>query len=419
MDKTTTWYNKIQFASILLFVVCLAIGWRTGLWATLLFGIVSCGCMVAQGHLGNKSLHPSMRWGLLAMVLYWLLLLASMFYTSDSTTGWNLLWLKAVMLIFPLSFLLTDTGYLDANRLRTIGYTLVLAMLAMFFYYCGVGVHKLMDGATLSVVTGMQFDPRHHAYTAMYLDVALIFIYYELYTRWNTVPRWCRTLLIAAVPLLILYVVMVNSRAGVIVLYVVELFAVVHFAVTRRKWWMAALMAVLLAGFTLGMEEILPGHDNRLGETLDDLPADGRMNIYKADLDATLHSPLFGYGGGDYRQILNDQYTINGFEDYSEHGYNSHNQYFETLLSIGAVGLLVLFMWLLWPLLQSWFRMRKGEFDRPLFWLILLFTFTLAANFMFESMLERQMGLQFVGAIMSVMTLVVSLEKNKFGRVEK
>jgi len=419
MNKTTTWYNKLQFVSMLLVVVGIAIDWRVGLWTTMAFGTVSILCMFAQGRPGNRSLAVPLRWGLIAIIAYWLLLLASMLYTSDSATGWTLLWLKAVILIFPLAFLLTDTGYLDAGHLRIVGYTLVASMLAMFFYYCGVGVHKLIDGETLAEVTGMHFDPRHHAYTALYLDVALLFIYYELYTRWNTMPHWLRTALLVAVPLLILYVIMVNSRAGIIVMYVAEVFAVVHFAVTRRRWWQAALLAVLLAGFTIGMESALPGHANRLGETLDDLPADGRMNIYKADLDAALQSPVFGYGGGDYRQVLVDQYGINGYEGYGDRAYNSHNQYFETLLSIGAVGLLVLLLWLAWPMFQAWRLLRKGAFSGPMFWLILMLTFTVAANFLFESMLERQMGLQFIGALMAVMALAINVEQNKFCQKDK
>ncbi len=416
MNKTTTWYNNLQFASMLLVVVGIAIDWRLGLWTTFLFGTVSLVCMFAQGRPGNRSLPTSLRWGLVAIIGYWLLLLASMFYTSDSATGWTLLWLKAVMLVFPLAFLLTDTAYLKANHLRIVGYTLVASMLVMFFYYCGVGVHKLIDGESWAEVTGMHFDPRHHAYTALYLDVALLFIYYELYTRWNTMPLWLRTSLLVSVPLFILYVIMVNSRAGIIVMYIAEGFAVVHFAVTRHRWWQAAILAVLLAGFTLGMESILPGHDNRLGATLDDLPADGRMNIYKADFDAAMQSPIFGYGGGDYRQVLVDQYDINGYEGYGDRAYNSHNQYFETLLSIGAVGLLVLLLWLAWPLFQAWRRMRKGKCGAPMFWLIFMLTFTVAANFLFESMLERQMGLQFVGALIAVMTLAVNVEENKFGQ---
>ena len=40
-------------------------------------------------------------------------------------------------------------------------------------------------------------------------------------------------------------------------------------------------------------------------------------------------------------------------------------------------------------------------------------------NLLFESMLERQMGLLAIGPLLAVMVLIMSVEENKFARLEK
>lgn len=415
-----TWYNKLQFTTMLLAVAGVAIDWRVGLWTAIGFGgasvVAMVGQLVCEHHIGNSSLRAPLRWGLLAMVAYWLLLLASLLYSSDLPAATAVLTLKAALLIFPLSLLLTDTHWLKAGHLRALGYALVLGLVGLFVYCCIHGAVRMSDGATLaSVLSSDKFDMRHHAYSALYLCVALLVVYYELYTRWGRLPRWWRGLLLAVVPLFILYVIIVNSRAGMLVLYAVEVFCVLHFALTRRRWGWAVLLAVLLAGFTVGIEKAMPRHSNRVISTVKDMSSDVRLKIYKNDLDVSLGSPVVGYGAGDYRQELDENYSSHGMS----YEFNAHNQYLETMLSIGFIGLAVLLFWLFWPLGVAFVGLRRGTVGAAVFWLVFMFTFCLTFNCMFESMLERQMGLLFFGPTVSLMLLIINTEQNKFGQLQK
>lgn len=404
--------EQIQFGTLLLAVACIAINWRAGFWATVAFAFVSL--LRLKG--SNPALEPQTRRGLWAIVGYWLLLLFSLVYTDDIASGWNLIAIKASILFFPLAFLLTDTSYLTSKHLRIIGYTLVAALLIMFFYCIGVSTVKLANGASLKEVTDFSFDPRHHAYTALYLTVALVFIYFELVIYWHSLPRWVRRALLGAVPLLIIYIILVNSRSGLLTLYSIELFFVLHYALTRHNWPRAILLAVLLGGFSVGMEVVIPGHDERLVNTISDLSSDGilvdtendsysdvRLMIYKCGIETWLESPVFGHGVGDYQQKLLERFNANNFSGGVESQLNAHNQYIETLLSTGLIGLAVLLFWMLWPTIQAWRTSR-----RDVFWLIAMFTFCFMLGCLFESMLERQMGVLFIGALMAVMTLTVA-----------
>ena len=414
MNKTITWYNRLQYISLLLMAVAIPIGFHQALWASGLLALSSLIAMVAKRRVGNTALCGGLRWGLLFMAGYWLLLLVSMIYTKDTVTGWEILTLKAVLLIFALSFLLADTSWLTPRLMRGVGYAFLASITGVFLYLAGMAVGKMIGGSTLGAVTGPSFDPRHHAYSAIYLAAAMVFIYHELYNHWGEIKPWLRGMLIAVVPLLILYVIMVNSRAGMLTLYIIEATCTVHFALVRRRWWWAALMAVLLAGYTIGMEKALPTHVARVVETIEDLagdePSDARIEINGGSVDAAKKQPLFGYGVGDYRHCLIDQYDENGWESGVSAEYNAHNQYMETILSIGVVGLLLFGAMLVWPLFQAWRRSVNS------LWLILLLTFIVTFNLLFESMLERQMGLLFIGFLYAIMTLIVSCEENKFGR---
>ena len=414
MMKSLTWYQKSQYISMLIMAAAIAVDMHVALWASGLMALTSIISMIAQRHIGNPSLTGGNRWGLLFIVGYWLILLASMLYTDDLVTGWDILTLKAVLLIFSLSFLLTDTGWLSPKLLRGVGYAFLAAMTGVFLYYAGGAVGKMIGGATLASVTGSTFDPRHHAYSAIYLAAALAFVYHELHRHWSELPCWLRAVMIAVVPLMILYVIMINSRAGMLTLYVIEAACTLHFALTRRRWWWAILMAALLAGYTFGMEAALPSHQARVVETIEDVvsdePKDARVQINGSGIDAAKKQPVFGYGVGDYRHCLVEQYDANDFKAGVNAEFNAHNQYVETVLAVGAVGLLLFLTMLAWPLWQAW-RQRSRNL-----WLVLLLSFIIAFNLLFESMLERQMGLLFIGPALVIMTLIVSSEENKFCR---
>lgn len=412
-----TWYNKLQFTTMLLAVAGVIASWQVGLWTAFAFGAASIISLIAQlfdkHRIGNKALHTTARIELLAIIVYWLLLLISILYSSDIHAASGILSTKASLLIFPIAFLLTDTSWLGPRHIRAAGYTMLVALLVSFLYYCGVGIGKLIDGSSLTSVAN-SFDSRHHAYTALYLVSALIIIYFELYNHWTELPKWLRIALLATVPMFILYILMVNSRAGILALYVVEAFCVLHFAITRRRWSIALLMALLLAGFTLGMGHAIHGKSDRVTETINDMSGDVRIKIYKNDFDVSMKKPIVGYGAGDYRQHLDSRHADSGLPR-----CNAHNQYLETTLSIGLIGLAVLLFWLAWPLAVAWVGLYRRKVRASVFWPILMLTFVVAFNLMFESMLERQMGLLFIGPLFALIALVISIEQNKFGQLTK
>lgn len=415
------WQDTLQFVVMVLMGAAMPLSWRLGLWMAVLLAVVSLVKIFADRHDRRSSSHPSpltsptntsthslfnpalngwMRAALWAAVAYVAIFAVSLLYSRDLSAGFNTLWHKAVLLIFPLCFLLTDSSYLKPLHIRIVFYALLVAVCGVFLYRTGCAVSKMIDGASLKSVTGMTFDNRHHSYYALYALVALVFVYFELAGHWGELRVWHRVLLLVATAFGILYIVLVNSRAGIIGLYVMAVLCPLHLALCHKRWWQALLVAILLVGFTFAAESLLPGHQNRVLATLDAGKEDARVGIFQSAIEVVKQKPLTGQGVGDYHEVLQGQYA----EDERSLGtLNAHNQYAETLLAVGVIGLLLLLVYLLLPLVCAIGR-------KKVFWQVLFFMGVIMFNLLFESMLERQMGLLFIGYFLSLLVLITTLD---------
>jgi O-antigen ligase len=185
-------------------------------------------------------------------------------------------------------------------------------------------------------------------------------------------------------------------------------------------------MAVLLLALTFTAEKTLPNHNSRLSvaavtsvaadeELVEAVAAgdtvlatgplygkyyDARVAINITALKTIADRPVFGYGAGDGPDALVERYGVEGYQSLKEQHLNAHNQYTETALAVGVVGLLVMLWWLVMPLIVAW-RRKSGQ------WEVLVLTFIVMFSFLFESILERQMGAQFVALLYAIMILII------------
>lgn len=405
------WYDATQYVALLMMAAAVPVGWRFGLWTALLLAAVSLIKMIAQHRVGNPALDRPLRLALYTPIVYWLVQAVSLLWSDDLVTGLVLLRLKAVLLIFPLCFLLSDTSYLTSCRLRALGYALLISVVGGFLYFSTRAGIDMVNGSSFKAVTGATFDTRHHAYIALYATVAMVFVYHELSCRWKQMKGWHRGLLIATLPVLVCYVVLVNSRAGILAMGLTVVACVVHFAVMHRNWKLTVAIGLLAVAVIVAATQLLPGYVNRISSTLENVEKDARTQINQSNWHAYLKSPLLGYGAGDYHACQVQQYEDDGFGSGVTAEFNAHNQYMESLLSAGVLGLVALLCFLVVPVIITVCQHSRFSFEVTLVVAIVML------NLLFESMLERQMGLLFIGFLMPTMVLIMSAEKNKFAHL--
>jgi len=115
-----------------------------------------------------------------------------------------------------------------------------------------------------------------------------------------------------------------------------------------------------------------------------------RVQKWKYTLHCYLHFPLLGTGAGDFQKELLDTYRQNDFSPGLDNRFNSHNQYLQTLATLGPLGLALLLTCLFLPLRWHWE-------DR--YWLGIATVLLVAASMLTESLLERQKGIYIVGLL--------------------
>lgn len=412
MKQGNSWYNTLQYIVLLLTAAAVPIHWRVGLLFALLLVITTLVKILAQHKAGNPMVSRPSFWALLGSAIYWVVSAISLLWSHDIVTGQEVLLRNAVLLCFSLCLLISDTSYLTSRLLRGIGYALVVATCGTFVYFlvkAGVATAQGVDFVSFyeDFYSHSRNGYRHHAYIAMYAVVAMVFVYHELYTYWKELTVWHRCLLLFSMALLLSYVVLVNSRAGMIVMGVSMLTCIVHLLVTKRSWKLGVGIAALLLFSIVGVTKSIPTYADRVSETVANVEEDIRYTVYRCNWQAIRSNPVVGYGVGDAHAIQVETYKNEGFNMGAQAGLNAHNQYMESMLQAGLLGVLSLLFFLLSPLVVALCRHSRYTF------VIAVFTCIVMMNLLFESMLERQMGLLFIGGLYAVMALMMCVEEKK------
>ena len=417
MMKQDVWYNKMQYFAMLIMAAIMPISWWLGLWTAGLLAVTSFLKLVVQRHIGNPALGRGLRWALYAILAYWVVYAVSMLYSTDLAMAKGIMERKSVLLIFPLCFLLTDTSCFTPRHARGVGYALLVSMITVILYFIGRSVLGWMRGADMTQILTVEgnFDPRHHSYVALYATIAGIFAYYELFSRWKKLNVLRRIFLVVALLLLVCYIVIVDSRAGILAMVLVAICCVLQQIVRYRRWWLALVAFLSLLVFFVGIPRVFPAHQNSITETVRGImergaKGDYRLTINRASVETFKEKPLFGYGVGDYYEIFAEKCKKEA-EGWA--ATNTHNQYMESLLAAGIPCLLALLLFLATPICVAVKKHSRYVFPLAMVTGVVMF------NLLFESMLERQMGLLFIGYLATVMVLILSAEENKFCRMRK
>ncbi len=192
---------------------------------------------------------------------------------------------------------------------------------------------------------------------------------------------------------LIIYIFLLSSRSAVFTLIVISVFYMIKFKVRKVK--LIGLMGMLLIAIY-----ILNPRTKVLYERLIDFTSkknynyttseQSRLLAWNASISLILDQPFFGFGIGDANDVLKEQYRTSEYNYNYNNDYNAHNQYLQTGLQMGFVGILLLIS----PLLYAFIKYNNPHIQAVILCFIIAF--------LFESMLSRFYGVLFYTVVMSI-----------------
>lgn len=376
-----------EFTLLGLMTIVLPYDWQLVMWLMPLLVVNTIVRIVVARRIGNPSLSKGARWALWLMVAFFAYQLVSMLYTVNQADGWDMILRRLPLLLFALCPLAADSCYLSRDRVRVLMWIFTLSLAVKFIIR-----FIIMLSESHKFVFAASFDPVHHTYIAMYLMFVIGFLYSEWLNHRKEMSRTVLLLFCLVVLIMLAYLVMVLSRTGIAGL-VVMVFAIIAYHIfglkeVRRGLLMLAAVAVVGTGVYF----LLPDSSRRLTQTFEEMSegdtSDARYLIFGSSLKGIGQSLPWGVGIGDKNDVLAKIYEETG-EDYAiQAQYNSHNIYLDAMLTMGIPGLLLLLAALAVPTVMAW---RRRDF------ILMSFIFSFAFSGLFEAILNRQMGIMFVG----------------------
>ncbi|MDG1332151.1 MAG: O-antigen ligase family protein [Crocinitomicaceae bacterium] len=121
-----------------------------------------------------------------------------------------------------------------------------------------------------------------------------------------------------------------------------------------------------------------------------------RLVVWTVSTNMIVANP-FGVGLGDESDLLMREYYKHGYSGYAERRLNPHQQFLQTGISIGWLGIITLFVLFISLIIASF---RTG--DLALF----IGAICISVSCLFESMLERQVGVIFLSMLVFYIAIV-------------
>jgi O-antigen ligase len=248
---------------------------------------------------------------------------------------------------FAFSFHEMD-GYVAGNLL-VFGVCLIRASFRALGYGGAVFVNDL--GFERNVFTYAEFSQflMHPGYLTLFTGASVLYLLVQVIPN-NMWASWKSN---AALALLFLFMFMLQGRMPLLAVLVTAFaFGSAHIAKSwDKRMTLGVAVGVIMA---LGLMFLLPRHFYQRYLAMPDFSyeisapvsdfnsATMRLAEWKCAVKAIEEAPFAGAGIGDCTQKLLEAYASEGFQVGIDFRYNAHNQFLETMLSTGALGLVLL-----------------------------------------------------------------------------
>ncbi len=335
---------------------------------------------------------------LLLLLLLYVASVLGLLYTDNFMYAESILETRFTILLFPLLLASSPTliNRKFLNRiliffsLATFVGSLLLLIRAFVLYLGDFDVNHFIY---INLVGDF-----HPSYFSMYVSFSIGIL---LFVPISFLPKWIRYFGIFFFSIMVF---LLMSKMGVIALLLLFLYTIIVKS-NWREFLLRTSMFVLFTGFfvflvyqySLAFQQKIDSTINEI-ETMDQaqrsyVSSTGmRILAWRVSMDIIEDNFFLGVGTGDAGDKLLEASLKRDWND-KMHGLNAHNQFLQTFIALGIVGLLILLLVIFYPLFLA---IKQKEHIFILFFILVLL------NFFVESMLQRQMGVIFYAVFSSL-----------------
>ncbi|MEO8085927.1 MAG: O-antigen ligase family protein [Bacteroidota bacterium] len=354
---------------------------------------------LVNGNIKQKGQHVLRQIAFALPILFYLLHVLSLFYSSNLHFAFFDLGEKISFLLMPLvltSFTFTNRDIQRYKQFFIAGVTVTAAgcILAASYQYYLNG-----EFSTFFYVRLSRF--LHPTYFTIYLNLSLLFLLENFFSRTYQTSRY-HFLHYLIIPFTIIFMIMLASRTASIVALISVLIYLCLTLVTRKMNSREKIFSVLILIMISTFQFITLKIFNRFSavtnviESASETPTGNNNNVstgpgvriylWRNALELIKENVMWGVGVGDVKDELMRVYAKNNYQNGIDNRLNPHNQYLQTMIALGLPGLFALLLLMVIPL---WKSLRKRD------WICFLFMMIISMNCMTESILERQSGIIF------------------------
>ena len=387
---------------LLISVFCFSFNLLVSIVCWVLIGLISLFLKEHRSLMINQFKSEKYLW--LLPALYVMHLLGVLWTSNYSQAGLDLQ-IKLTFLLLPiiLSSFQIDDAFINKIRRYFIGGVLVSCI-----YLLAIAFNSYFHSRQLSVFFYSELSSHlmHPTYFSLYLNAALIFVFHEM-----ILSNHRRTIWMGAAFMILFFsmIILLSARTAEATAFTSILVMIVLYWKKKGSYrFIYPLLFVFAVSASLQVfmlkysnrftqVEVAVQH-NQAPTTASYNSTTGRIEIWKETISLLPEYWLLGTGTGDVKDVLNQEYHKHDFAYGYEKSLNAHNQYLQSFLALGIIGLLLFVLTIKIP----WI-MRNSYHP-----LLLMMLFIFALNCLTESMLEAQRGAIFFAFMISL-----------FGRIHK
>lgn len=331
-----------------------------------------------------------------------------MFYTKNSEEGWFILQRKLSLLALPLT--IGTAQPLLKNQLGNILKAFVISCFCVSVLCMSYGLYYyIINNSYLQPHELTSFMKIDRIYFAIYLSFCILILFWLLKNYWTIYSHQLKIFLFLVAIYFLAYIIFLGAKTDLISTLFLLSFAALFFSFQKGKSMIGISAVILLIAGTVllsykadflktGFKKIIESDFNASPDGTNGNSLTLRIVKWQCSIKGIRENPVFGTGTGDSQDYLNKCYEQKNFwGQYPSYHFNAHNQYLETTLTVGLLGLLFFLACLIIPFINA----LKGKQ-----YLFLSFLFLLSVNSLTESFLERQHGVVFYSFFLSIFTFL-------------